>query len=163
MGSEACARSALKTGDGTMIYNAAASAVEGPWPRVFNGSRSGIEAIKEFDVLRIPDQARQVPFDNWEVVLQFWAPINIGEVAQYGVDFLLRTGYAPRENLIKLFSGDDKFASDGDMIDRTFCALRVWAVVRPKEMKPWIATLHDAELQKALTWLLEHPWGGPEK
>jgi hypothetical protein len=45
------------------------------------------------------------------------------------------------------------------MIDRTFCALRVWAVVKPDEMKKWIATLDDAEMRKALTWLLEHPWG----
>jgi hypothetical protein len=77
---------------------------------------------------------------------------------------MLRTDYAPRENLIKLFSGDDKFASDGDMIDRTFCSLRVWAVVKPREMKAWIGTLQDAEMRKALTWLLQHPWGtGPKE
>jgi len=153
---------AVATGDGNTIYAAATSVVEGPWPGVFNACRHGIEVIKEFDVLRIPEQAREMVFENWDVAVLDWAPINIGEVAQYGVDFLLRTGYAPRENLIKLFSGDDKFSSDGDMIDRTFCALRVWAVVRPKEMKAWIATLHDAEMRKALTWLLENPWGGPE-
>ena len=90
--------------------------------------------------------------------------IDIGEAARYGLNFLLRTDYAPRENLIKLFSGDDDFSSDSDMIDRTFCALRVWAVVKPKEMKAWIATIKEADMRKALTWLLEHPWGtGPKK
>ena len=47
------------------------------------------------------------------------------------------------------------------MIDRTFCALRVWAVVQPKEMQTWIDTIKDADLQKALRWLLQNPWGGP--
>jgi hypothetical protein len=89
---------------------------------------------------------------------------DIGEAARYSLDFMLRYDYAPRENLIKLFSGDDKFSSDWDMIDRTFCALRVWAVVRPNEMKTWIATIKDAEMRKALTWLLNNPWGtGPKE
>lgn len=45
------------------------------------------------------------------------------------------------------------------MIDRTFCALRTWAVVRPDEMKIWIATLKEKDLRTALTWLVENPWG----
>ena len=33
-------------------------------------------------------------------------------------------------------SGSDGFTDDA-MADRTFCSLRVWAVVRPKEMEAW--------------------------
>jgi hypothetical protein len=88
----------------------------------------------------------------------------VGETARYGLDFMLKSDYASREELIKLFSGDDDFASDADMIDRTFCALRVWAVTKPDQMKAWIATLKEEDLRKALTWLLENPCGtGPEK
>jgi hypothetical protein len=50
-----------------------------------------------------------------------------------------------------------------DQIDRTFCALRVWAVIRPNEMRTWIRTMDDEKMRKALTWLLEHPWGRARK
>ena len=48
---------------------------------------------------------------------------------------------------------------DDAILDRTFCSLRVWAVVRPAEMRAWLGTLKDKELRESLTWLLEHPWG----
>jgi len=98
---------------------------------------------------------------NWsQFVMEEWGEIDIGETARYGPDFMLRIHYAPRENLIQFFSGYDVYPDEGGMIDRTFCALRVWAVFKPGEMKAWIATLDDADMRKALTWLLEHPWGG---
>jgi hypothetical protein len=97
-------------------------------------------------------------------IMEQWGCIDISEVARYGLDFILRNDYAPRDRLIRFFSGHDEYPDEGGMIDRTFCALRVWAVVKPKEMKAWIGTLKDAEIRKALTWLLEHPWGmGPEE
>ncbi|WP_395745263.1 hypothetical protein [Prosthecobacter sp.] len=69
-----------------------------------------------------------------------------------------------RENLLRFFSGEDEFADEGGMIDRTFCALRVWAVIRPEEMREWIGRQEGADMRKALTWLLKHPWGeGEEK
>ena len=49
------------------------------------------------------------------------------------------------------------------MIDRTFCALRVWAVIRPNEMRTWIRILDDEKMRKALTWLLQHPVGEGSK
>ena len=37
-----------------------------------------------------------------------------------------------------------------------------WSKLR--EMKAWIATIKEPDMRKALTWLLEHPWGtGPVK
>jgi hypothetical protein len=73
--------------------------------------------------------------------------------------YLRRTNYAPREGVIQFFSGKDIYGGEDGMIDRTFCALRAWAVVRPDEMKKWIATIEDAAMRNALTWLLEKPWG----
>jgi hypothetical protein len=49
------------------------------------------------------------------------------------------------------------------VIDRTFCALRVWAATQPEAMKDWIDTLEDPEMRKALLWLRKNPWGGPKE
>jgi hypothetical protein len=149
---------------GDTVFDIVIAAVEGPWgadPR--NTSHSGLGFIKEFDPARLPEQVRTNQYLNWEMVMEVWGEVDIGEAARYGLDFLLRTNYTPRENLIKFFSGDDGYTDDA-MIDRTFCALRVWAVVKPREMKAWIATIKEADMRKALTWLLEHPWGtGPKE
>jgi len=128
-----------------------------------NAAHYNLGLIKQFDASRLPKVMRDDHYPNWEEIMEVWGDIDIGEAARYGLDFMLRNRYVPRENLIRLFSGDDKYAVDGNMIDRTFCALRVWAVVRPKEMKAWIATQPDKRMRTALTWLLEHPWGGPGK
>lgn len=123
----------------------------------------GLGVIREFDASRVPKVWRDDHYEGWEMIMESWGDVDIGEAARYGVDFLLRYEPGLRNDLIKLFSGDDDFARDGDMTDRTFCALRVWAVMRPQEMKPWITTIKDAEMRQALTWLLESPWGGPKK
>ncbi len=64
-----------------------------------------------------------------------WGNIDVGVAARYGLHMMLKTGYTPRDNLIKLFFGDSTFASDSDMIGRTFCALRMWAALQPEAMK----------------------------
>jgi len=112
--------------------------------------------------MRIPEKIRPEATANWSRLLEVWGDIDIGETARYGVNFLLRTDYAPRARLIRFFSGHDEYPDEGGMIDRTFCALRTWAIVDPKNMKAWIATLNDPEIAKALAWLLAHPRGtGP--
>jgi len=154
---------AIATKDIDIFRAAADAAASGPFPFALNSRHFGLGVIKEFDVTKLPDDLRkEIVFgEGWYMMMETWGDIDIGEAARYGLDFMLRTSHPPRENLIKLFNGDDAFASDGDMIDRTFCALRVWAVVQPKEMQTWIDTIKDPDLQKALTWLLQNPWGGP--
>jgi hypothetical protein len=156
---------AIATGDAETIQSVAQHGAYGPWTLPLNTSHHGLGVIKEFDVASLPDELRKEVIREWGItIMEQWGDIDIREAARYGLDFMLRNDYAPRENLIKLFSGDDKFSSDSDMIDRTFCALRVWAVVKPREMKAWIGTIKEADMRKALTWLLDHPWGtGPEK
>lgn len=124
-----------------------------------NTCRHGLSFIRDFDLSRLPKMDADEMFEDWYILMEQWGMIDIGEAARYGLDFMLRTDYTPRENLLKLFAGDDRFGSDSDMIDRTFCALRMWAVLKPVEMNAWIATRPDFEMRAALTWLLEHPWG----
>lgn len=127
-----------------------------------NNTLYGLSVIRDFDLSSLPKGDKYAIFENWYILMEHWGTIDLGESARYGLHFLLKTGYAPQEDLIKLFSGDDAFSSDSDMIDRTFCALRMWAVLQPEPMKAWIATQPGAEMRKALTWLLEHPWGTGE-
>ena len=160
---QAALAAAVETKDGDLIAEAI-SALVGGRSQCYNTWHFGLGVFKEFDFAGLPEELRESMRGEWGVAeMEFWGDVDLAEAARYGFDFMLRNDYAPRENLIKLFSGDDKFSSDSDMIDRTFCALRVWAVVKPRAMKDWIATIGEADMRKALTWLLEHPWGtGPK-
>jgi len=154
----------LATKDLEMIEEISVDAYFGPFHgNPLNTAHSSLSAMRDFDASRLPQRMKDDHYPSWEQTMEVWGDIDIGEAARYSFNFLRRFNYVPRENLIKLFSGDDAFAVDGDMTDRTFCALRVWAVTRPHEMKPWIATIKDKEMRAALTWLLEHPWGGPKE
>ncbi len=155
------AEAALARSDSNTIIDVFIAASDGPWP-IRNAQHGNLDFIKNFDPARLPERAYEDKFMNWEMIVETWGDINIGEAARYGFDFLVRTGYAPREDLIQFFSGIDGFTDDA-MVDRTFCCLRVWAVVRPKEMAEWITSLKDVEMQNALWWLLANPWGWGEK
>lgn len=152
-------QAAIATNEPLIIRDAADHVVYAGFD-VRNALPNGLQAIRGYDVGSLPKPLREMTLQEYGIqIMEYWGDIDIGGAARYGLDFMLKTDYAPRENLIKLFSGDDAFSSDGDMIDRTFCALRMWAVLQPEPMKAWIATLPDADMRKALTWLLEHPWG----
>jgi hypothetical protein len=153
---------AVASGNPEAVEGVSVRAAYGPFrDQPYNSSHYGLGFIQGFDLASIPEPLHKEVISEWGItIMEQWGDIDIGEAARYGLDFMLRNNYAPRANLIELFSGNDKFASDSDMIDRTFCALRVWAVVRPGAMKEWIATQKDPEMRKALTWLLHNPWGG---
>lgn len=129
-----------------------------------NARHAGFEVIKNLDLSKLSEDSREKLNElGWETIMEQWGRVDIGEAARYGYSFLTHRGFVPRKNLIKLFSGDDSYSSDGDMLDRTFCALRVWAAVRPAEMKEWIKSIEDVEMRTALTWLLNNPYGtGPK-
>jgi hypothetical protein len=155
---------AVARNDAQAFCDAAAGAALGPWrPGPWNTWCLGVGAIEDFDIAKLSAEMRHGIMGDWaQLVMEFWGEIDVAEAARHGLEFMLATDYAPRDGLIKFFSGHDVYPDEGGMIDRTFCTLRVWAVVKPKEMKAWIDTIKDAEMRKALTWLLEHPWGtGP--
>ena len=149
---------ALRTKDAEIIsgvFQLSVDAIAVP-----NAIHGGLEFLSRFDLSRLPKDALEPTLgDSATYVLEEWGDVDIGGCARFGIRCLKHSPWVKWEDLRKLLSGDDRFTEDGNVVDRTFCALRVWAVVRPKEMKAWIATEPDPELRKALTWLLEHPWG----
>jgi hypothetical protein len=156
-------KAAVETRDPEAIYDSAHGAVytsAGAW----NSSLHGLGVLREYDLYAataaLPEDSRDYCVGELATtIMEQWIDIDVGEAARYGFSFLTKSGanWIPRKDLVKLFSGDDEFSRDGDMVDRTFCALRFWAFWKPDEMRQWIATVEDAEMRKALTWLLEHP------
>ena len=151
---------AVATNDSETITDVASTVVDGPWHLTIpNACHYGLEIIKDFDVAKLPEEIRRGIRTHWsQFVMEEWGSIDVAKAAPYGFYFMLATDYAPRDRLMRFFSGHDEYPDEGGMIDRTFCALRVWAVVKPKEMKAWIGTIKEADMRKALTWLLDHPW-----
>ena len=154
---------AVRTANPYNVTTAIAGASRGPWwAWPVNTCHSGLGFMHQFDLNGLPEGLKQEVVGIWSNQLDFmesWGEVDIGEAARYGMHFLLTYKYASRTEVIQfLREGGD----EGGMLDRTFCALRVWAVVRPTEMREWIKTQKGDDLQQALTWLLEHPWGTAE-
>lgn len=134
--------------------------------QIWNRSPWGLRFVDELD------WARQAPFmlkalleESGIIMMEQWVDVDVGQAARFAFKTITTPGAPqiyPRQELIKEFSGGAPFSGD-DFNDRCFCALRFWAMWKPDEMRKWIATVQGADMQKALTWLLEHPWGtGPE-
>ena len=129
-----------------------------------NGVHAGLGHLYQFDLSWLPkDSLEEVLGRSANYVMEQWGGIDAGECARFGIRCLKHSPWVDWKEVRKFFSGDDNLADEGGVTDRTFCSLRVWAVTKPDEMKAWIATEPDAELRKALTWLLEHPWGHHQK
>jgi len=137
----------------------------GPWHgSPWNATHSGFGYLKEHRLEHLPEPLRKKLQQGWFecTFMEQWGDLDIGEAAQFGVNLLLTDLQASRKDLLATLRGSTPPQLDDGIWDRTFCALRVWAVVRPTEMKKWIATQDGEDLRSALTWLLEHPWGGPK-
>lgn len=138
-----------------------------PGASSYNRSHPGLAAVRAYDLRRVlphmSEEAVQSIGWHWGYTeMEQWLEVDAGEAARYGFEYLTRfpdSKVISRGDLIRLLEGDDDAASDSDMIDRTLCALRFWAMWKPDEMRKWIAGLNDPEMQKALTWTLENPWG----
>ncbi len=129
----------------------------------FRRSRYAFQVLSSFDFSKLPPAVDKAVLGDAYSFMEQWDSIDVASAAKFGLAYLLRTNYAPRKGLIAFFSGKDIYGGEDGMIDRTFCAMRLWAVVRPGEMKEWIKTVDDAELRKALLWLAEHPFGKAAK
>ena len=152
---------ALKSGDWQAIGQAAEGGVFRPMEgEPFNMRAYPQEMASSLDLSALPQDVRYELVKLWAVVvMEHLGDADVGTAARWGYDILIKTGYTPRDELLKLFAGDNAFAGDGDVLDRTFCALRVWAATQPEAMRKWIGSLKDQEMRQSLTWLLEHPWG----
>lgn len=156
---------ALDTKNESIAIRVGESALFGDGYDPYNVRLAKVRQIARLDLATVPKEILDALTINFFVfTMEIWGDIQIGENARYGLDVLQKTGEVPREELLRLFAGDNSVGGDGDVLDRTFCSLRVWAVTRPDEMKAWLSTMKDAEVRTALTWLLENPWGtGPEE
>lgn len=146
------------------LSNAANAAVYGH--RLWNFCHAGLRAIESFDFAHVPADVADSLKKAWlpNTFMEQWGDIDPSSCARFGLKYLLMNNYPKRSELLRFFSGEDDWADEGGVLDRTFCALRVWAVFRPDEMREWIKTQQGDDLRQALTWLLEHPWGSaPEK
>lgn len=153
---ETAMKRAVQTNDAEIVESVGAAAVQGVW----NWCHAGLGFINAFDLQKLPEPLREEVRKEWGITLmEKWVYVDVGEAARYGFRFLLQDTRYPKENLMRLFSGDDRYAEDSSMVDRTFCALRTWAVFKPDEMREWIGKQEGADMRKALTWLLENPWG----
>jgi hypothetical protein len=159
------AAAAVATRNAEIIEEMGESVMDGPfagWPH--NSLGLAMEAVKEFHFENIDPALRtQLMHEEWEVTMEEWGEIDPGGSARYGVDIILRADYVPKDKLEQFFAGDDIYPDEEGMLDRTFCALRSWAVFKPDEMAAWIKTLNDPGLEKSLTWLMYHPWGTKPK
>ena len=152
----------LRLKDPHWIADAIASSTRDPFGSFLpNAIRATVPWMLAFEVQSIPESLRsRFTEESFGDAMVLWGEVDVASAARFGTACLLAINTPPRGELLRFFSGEDLFPDDGGVLDRTFCALRVWAVTRPKEMRAWIATQEGDDLKKALTWLLEHPWGG---
>lgn len=157
-------KASLAFDDAELLQRVAEQAVY-PFIYSWNGSHWGLGIVRDFDLRAAGAKWMRNDYPNlgeWGItIMEQWSDVDVGEAARYGFHFLTEAwpDYMPRHDLIQMLSGSNQHGSDADMIDRTFCCLRFWAMWKPDEMKKWIETISDAELRKALTWTLKHPWG----
>lgn len=154
-------QAAAATQDSDTLLSVAFASAFGINDLAWNTSHHGLGVINDFDLGTLPVKLREAVKGSWGVeIMEQWGCIDVGEAARYGFQFLLSTEYCRRSDLIEFFSGhDNTLAGEDGMVDRTFCALRTWAVLKPDAMRSWIATQEGEDMRKALTWLLENPWG----
>ncbi len=149
---------ALRSTDGEQIGDVLQATVYGNRTS-YNGSHFGLGYLRDFDLNRVPQEARILTlYETAPTIMEQWGDVDAGECARFGLRCLAHGDSPERKELLKFWRGDADLGDDG-LVDRTFCSLRVWAVVRPEEMRAWLGTLKDNELRESLTWLLEHPWG----
>lgn len=157
-------KASVASDDPELLERVAEGAVY-PFIYSYNGSHWGLGIVRDFDLRTAGAKWMRHEYPNlgkWGVtIMEQWSDVDVGEAARYGFHFLTEVwpDYMPRHDLIEMLSGNDQYGSDADMIDRTFCCLRFWAMWKPNEMHKWIETIPDADLRKALTWTLKHPWG----
>jgi hypothetical protein len=136
----------------------------GPLGQAYNTSHFGLGYLDQHGLDHLPDTMKaKLKEPGWfqTCVMERWGDIDVGEAARFGLRTMLKDNLVPKQQLIEMYSGKESGSTDDGIIDRTFCALRVWAVVRPQEMKKWIET-QDADMRPALLWMLENPWGPPK-
>jgi hypothetical protein len=159
---KAALQQALKTKDDEIIEQVVRKVAYGPQGgRPFNTSHPGLGMIRDFDFSVLPYETYALVVGEGAItIMEQWGEVDAGEAARFGLQHVFKLSPSERQEILAFLQGqNNSFADTADVLDRTFCALRVWAVTKPDEMKAWIGTLKEEDLRTALTWLLENPWG----
>lgn len=157
---------AVKLRDAEILEQVLRDAAYGPHGWVWNTTHPRFGVIRDYDYSSLPEELYREVFSQAAImIMEQWGCLDVGEAARFGMKHLKGLGVVDQPDVLAFFRGEnDDFADGGGILDRTFCALRVWAVTKPDEMKAWIGTLKEEDLRTALTWLAENPWGtGPEE
>lgn len=138
----------------------------GPWEgQPWNASHSGLGYLMDHGLEHLPVSLRPELQRGWftSTFMEQWGSIDVGEAARFGLRTMLADYSVPRQQLIDICEGRASGDIDDGLVDRTICALRVWAVIRPEDMKKWIETIDGSDMQKALRWTVENPWGSTDR
>lgn len=151
---------ALLSKDAEFVENVAYGIVGPNWCiDSVNTTHFGLGFMRDFDLMRLSEETRlHFIGETAGILMEYWGNVDVGECARFGLRCLPHGEWPERKELLQFFRGEVDIGDDA-ILDRTFCSLRIWAVVRPDEMRAWLGTLKDQELRASLTWLLENPWG----
>ncbi|MEZ0274074.1 MAG: hypothetical protein ACAH88_04160 [Roseimicrobium sp.] len=161
----AALEAAVSTQDAELIGHVARDAAYGPGSvDTWNACHPGLGVVRDFDFTVLPVEIFKVVIgEDGIAIMELWGEVDAAETARFGLRYLMKLEYPPRDEILRFFSGaTDELADNEGVLDRTFCALRIWAVTKPDEMRTWLATMKDNEMRTALTRLLENPWGTGE-
>jgi hypothetical protein len=152
---------ALESSSPHLIGEVLRSAGFGPWDQMcFDTCKHGLNFAQSFDVSRIPKGLHGEALGmGCTMLMEQWGDVDSGQCARFGMRITLLVGDVSRDEMLKTLRGEIMSADDDGVWDRTFCALRMWAIMRPTEMKAWIAKQPEHDMRESLIWLLEHPWG----
>jgi hypothetical protein len=135
---------------------------DGPWgSRVINTTHSGLGYLYQHGLEHLPAPLQKsLMAPGWfeSYFMELWGLVDVGEAARFGLRTMLEGNLVPRQELRDMYSGKASGDTDDGIIDRTFCALRVWAVIRPDEVAEWIEK-QDKDMRESLRWLLKHSLG----
>ena len=134
---------------------------------IWNTSHSGCQYLIDHGLDEMTPAVRQklLGGSSWFhcTFMEQWGDIDVGEAARYGHKIIMQEPRVDKNEMMAMYSGKLDGDVDDGLVDRTFCCMRAWAVVRPAEMREWIETEKDPTMRQALLWMLEHPWGKPSE
>lgn len=154
---------AIGEGSTQFINGIADASVHGPYGDPMRPGRFAFNVVRDLDLRKLPREAREVLMDDWGMgAMEVWGEHDAGATTRFGFAQLQGYGWCgnPKDKVIEFFGGrNNEYRDNTSVIDRTFCAVRVWAATKPSEMKAWVATVEDEKLREALKWLADNPWG----
>ena len=98
--------------------------------------------------------------EAWGVTM-VWGSVDFRAMArQYGLPWCLRAGEVKASEVPAMLSNRQPLGNESGLRN-TLSALRLWAILRPKEMRAWIdGEKFSPDLREALRWLLDNAGGG---